>query len=225
MHLSHCDHALYVVRLSVVDTFSHFRLFLWNRWTEFNKTWQEARLQDCVLDRSEKTRWSDWPLIGWNIFDFSYETAQSNSTLTKLDSKQGLKILCGFRVNRKNKVATLASDCLKYLRLPLGNRWMEFHETCQEARSKHPLQSFCIKGQSEKTRWPPGLWLADTFYTSSLKPLHGMQQNLTGGKISTSSTKFVFWADRKKQDGRPGLWLADTFWHPFCNHRREFNET
>ena len=37
----------------------------------------------------------------------------------------------------------------------------------------------------------PGLWLAETFSTSSLKPLKGFQRNLTGSKISTSSTKFV----------------------------------
>ena len=38
----YCDHPLSVVRPSVVN-FSHFRLLLWNRWTEFNETWQEAR--------------------------------------------------------------------------------------------------------------------------------------------------------------------------------------
>ena len=34
--------------------------------------------------------------------------------------------------------------------------------------------------------------LTFTFSTSSLKPLNGIQQNLTGSKISMSSTKFVF---------------------------------
>ena len=37
-----------------------------------------------------------------------------------------------------------------------------------------------------------GLWLAETFSTSPLKPLNWIQQNLTGSKISMSSTKFVF---------------------------------
>ena len=50
----YCDHALSVVRrpsvcLSVrpssVVNFPHFRLLLWNRWTEFNETWEEARFQ------------------------------------------------------------------------------------------------------------------------------------------------------------------------------------
>ena len=38
----------------------------------------------------------------------------------------------------------------------------------------------------------PGLWLAKTFSTSPLKPLNGIQRNLTGSKISMPSTKFVF---------------------------------
>ena len=94
VHLSqrhYCDHALSVVRPSSVVNFSHFRLLLWNRWTELNKTWQEARSQRplpslCFSGRSEKnTRWPPWSLIGWDIFDFSSETTEGNST--KLDRK------------------------------------------------------------------------------------------------------------------------------------------
>ena len=63
---------------------------------------------------------------------------------------------------------------------------------------------FVFFGLMGNKRWPPGLWLADTFSTSPLKPLNGIQLYLTGRKISMSSTKFVFWADRKKkQDDRP----------------------
>ena len=41
------------------DWLRHFRLLLWNRWTEFNETWQEARYQRplpslCFSGRSEK---------------------------------------------------------------------------------------------------------------------------------------------------------------------------
>ena len=50
-----------------------------------------------------------------------------------------------------------------------------------------------------------------TFFTS-LKPLNGILRNLTGGKTSSSSTKFVFLGRSEKQDGYPGLWLAETFW-------------
>ena len=189
-----------------------------------------------------KTRWPPWPLIGWDIFDFSSKTAERNST--KLDRKQDLNVLyqvCVFRADRKNKMAALASDWLRHFRLLLWNRWTEFKETWQEARSQCPLPSLCFSGPIGKTRWPPwpligwdifdfssetaernsnetwqearsqrplpslcfsgrsekqdgrpGLWLAETFSTSPLKPLNGIQRNLTGSKISTSSTKFLF---------------------------------
>ena len=93
------------------------------------------------------------------------------------------------------------------------NRWMEFDETWQEASPQRHLSSFCFSCRSEIQDCRPGLWFAETFSTSPLKPMNGIQQNLTGSKISTSSTKFVFFrADRKKkQDDRPSLWLAETF--------------
>ena len=189
-----------------------------------------------------KTRWPPWPLIGRDIFDFSGETAEPNST--KLDRKQVLKALyqvCVFRADRKNKMAAPASDWLRHFRLLWRNRWTEFNETWQEARSQRPLPSLWFSGRSEKqegrlasdwlrhfrlllwNRWTefnetwqearskcllpslcffsgrsekqdgrPGLWLAETISTSPLKPLNGIQQNLTGSKISTPSTKFVF---------------------------------
>ena len=180
------------------DWLRHFRLLLWNRWTEFNETLQEARSQRplpslCFFGLIRKTRWPPWPLIGWDIFDFSSETAERNST--KLDRKQDLNVLyqvCVFRADRKNKMAALASDWLRHFRLLLWNRWMEFNETWQEARSQRPLPSLCFSDRSEKQDGRPGLWLAETFSTSPLKPLNGIQRNLTGSKISTSSTKFVF---------------------------------
>ena len=101
---------------------------------------------------------------------------------------------------------------LSHFRLLLWNRWMEFNETWQEARSQRPLPSLCFSGRSEKQDGRPGLWLAETFSTSPLKPLNGIQRNLTGSKIATPSTNFFFFAGRsEKQDGRPGLWLAETF--------------
>ena len=128
----------------------HFQLLLWNRWTEFNDTWQEAR-------------------------------------------SQVLYQVCIFWGHQKNKMAALASDWLRHFRpLLLWNRWTEFNETWQEARSQRPLPSLCFSGQSEKQDGHPGIWLAKAFSTSPLKPLNGIQRNLTGSKISTSPTKFVF---------------------------------
>ena len=132
-------------------------------------------------------------MIGWDIFDFSVETAERNST--KLDRKHDLNVLyqvCVFRANRKNKMAALASDWLRHFRLLLLNRCMELDETWQEVRSKRPLPSLCFSGRSQKQDGRPGLWLAETFSTSPLKLLNWIQRNLIGSKILTPSTKFVF---------------------------------
>ena len=111
---------------------------------------------------------------------FSYETAERNST--KLDRKQDLNVLyqvCVFRADQKNKMAALASDWLRHFRLLLWNRWTEFNETRQEVRSQRPLPSLCFSCRSEKQDGRLGLWLAETFSTSPLKPLNGIQRNLT----------------------------------------------
>ena len=70
-----------------------------------------------------KTRWPPWPLIGRDIFDFSSETAEQNST--KLDRNQDLNAryqVCVFRADRKIKMAALASDWLRHFRLLCRNR-------------------------------------------------------------------------------------------------------
>ena len=136
------------------DWLSHFRILLWNFWTEFNESWQEARSQRplpslCFIGLIGKTRWRPWPLIVWVIFDLFSETSERNSM--KLDRKQDLNVLYQVRV---------------------------------------------LSGWSEKQDGGPGLWLSDTFLTSSLKPLNGIQRILTRSKISTSSTKFVFFRPR-----------------------------
>ena len=145
-----------------------------------------------------KTRWPSWLLIGWDIFDFSSETTDQNSK--KLKWKQDLNVLyqvCVFRADRKNKMAALPSDWLRHFRLFLWNCWMEFTKTWQEARSQCPLPSLSFSCQSEKQDGCPGFWLVETFLTSPMKPLNGFQCNLTGSKISTSSTKFCpFQADQ-----------------------------
>ena len=170
-----------------------------------------------------KTRWPSWPLIGWDIFDFSSETAQRNST--KLDRKHGLNVLYQvwvFRADRKNKMAALASDWLRHFRLLLWNRWTEFNETWQEARSQCPLRSLPFSGPSEKQDGRPYLWLADLF--SPLKPLNGIQRNLTGRKITMSSTKLVFFGPTGKTRWSPWTLIGwDIF--DFSSETAEWNST
>ena len=87
-----------------------------------------------------KTRWLPWPLIGWDIFDFSSKMAERNSR--KLDRTHDLSVFdqsCVFRGDQKSKIATLASDWLRHFGLLLLNRRTILNETWQEARSQRPL--------------------------------------------------------------------------------------
>ena len=173
-----------------------------------------------------KRRWQPRPLIGWDIFDFFSETAERNST--KLDRKQDFNVhyqVCVFRADRKNKMAALASDWLRHFRL-LWNWWKEFNKTWQEARFQCPLPSLCFSGGSKKLDGCPGLWLAETFSTSSPKLMNGIQRNLTGSKISTSSTKYGFFGPigKNKMAALASDWLRH-FRLLLWNSWREFNKT
>ena len=70
-----------------------------------------------------------------------------------------------------------------HFRLLLWNRLTEFNKTRQEAWSQRPIPSLCFSGRSEKQDGYPGLYLAEIFSTSPLKPLNGIQRNLTGSKF------------------------------------------
>ena len=62
-----------------------------------------------------KTRWPPWPLIGWDIFDFSSETAERN--WTKLDRKQDLNVfyqVCVYRADQSTKMFALADSSKRW---------------------------------------------------------------------------------------------------------------
>ena len=157
------------------DWLRHLRLPLWNRWTKFHDTWQEARSQRSLPSlcfcADQKNMVSTRPLIRWDIFDFS-KTAEWNST--KLDGKQDV----------------------------------------------HVLYQVCVFRTDRKSKWPPGVWLADTFSTSPLITLNGIQRNVTKSKISTSSTKSVVFLGRSvNKKGRPG-WSVKKVAH--CTQVHEY---
>ena len=199
------------------DWLRHFRLLLWNHWTEFKETWQEARSQRplpslCFSGLSTKKNGGPGLWLAETFFDFSSETTEQNST--KLD---------------RNKISTSSTKFVFFG--PIGKtRWLPWpligwdifdfsSETAEWNLTKLDrkqdfnvlYQDLVFSGRSDEPDDRPGLWLAETFSTSPLKPLNGIQWNLTGSKISTSSTKFVFSGRSEKQDGCPGLWLAETF--------------
>ena len=145
---------------------SNFQL-LCNRWTEFDKTWREARsrrpLPSLCFGADRKPRWPSWPLIDWAILDFFSATTDLNST--KLDRKQDRKVLYEvfvFRADWKTKIAALASDWLRHFRL-LCKRWMEFNKPWHEIPTLSTTLMFF--GRSDNRFDRPGLWLAKTFWT------------------------------------------------------------
>ena len=95
-------------------------------------------------------------MISWDIFDFSSESSEQNST--KLDMKQDFNVL---------------------------------YQVCV-------FRAVCVFGPIGKTRWPPGLWFAETFSNYSLKLLNRIRRNLTGSKILTSYTSLCFFGPIRK---------------------------
>ena len=149
------------------DWLRHFRLILFNHWTEFNETWQEVkshrplpRLEVCVCffffffflgGGGGSENQNDRPCL-WLDETFSASSLESLNGIWR--NLTGSNILTSstkfcFRAYRKTKMAAQASDWLRHFRLHLCNRWMEFNKTWQEARSQRLLQRLCFSGQSE----------------------------------------------------------------------------
>ena len=191
-----------------------------------------------------KTKWPPRPLIGWDIFDFSSETAERNSA--KLDRKQALNAfyhVCVFQANwEKTKWPLIGCDILDFSSETVKG----IRRNLIGSKIATPSTKFVFFRWIGKTKWPPwpmiGWDIFDFSYetternstkldrkqvlnvlyqvcvfradpknnmaalasdwlrhilTFPLKPLNGIQRNLTGSKILTSSTKFVFfWAEK-----------------------------
>ena len=75
--------------LQLAETF--FSFFFWNHWMKFDEIWEEASTQNVlsqvgVCRLIAKQRWTFWPLIGLDMFGFSFKTPEQS--LMKLDRKQ-----------------------------------------------------------------------------------------------------------------------------------------
>ena len=163
-----------------------------------------------------KPRWPPRPLIGWDIIDFSSETAEPNGK--KLNRKQDLKVLyqvCVFRADRKNKMAPMASDLLRRFWLLLWNCW-------KEARSQYPLAGLCFSGWSENQDGCPVLYQVCVFRADRKNKMAAMASDLlrrfwlllwncwqeARSQYPLASLCFSGWSEN--QDGCPGLWLVET---------------
>ena len=178
-----------VVRRPSVVNFSHFRLLLWNCWTEFNETWQEARSQRPLLSLCFSGRPGLWLAETFSTSPLKLlNEIERNLTGSKISTSSTKFVFFGpIGKTRWPPLPLIGWDISTSPLKPLTR----FNETWQETRSQRPLTSLCFLGRSEKQNGRPGLWLAETFSTSPLKRLNRIERNLTGSKIS-SSTKFIF---------------------------------
>ena len=125
-----------------------------------------------------KIRWLPWSLIGWDIFDFSSETTERNSQQNLMGSK------------------ILISSTKFVFFWPIGNtRWLPW-----------PLIGWDVfnfsseSAEQNSTKLDRKQDLYNVVCQICQKPLNGIQWYLTGSKISTSSTKLVFFqADWKNK--------------------------
>ena len=152
-----------------------------------------------------KTKWPPQPLIGWDIFDFSSETAEHNST--KLDRKQDHNVfsqVCVFRTDQKNMMAAPASDWLSHFPLLLWNHCTEFNETWREERSQRPLPSLCFSGWSEDTKWTPRPLIGWDIFDFSSKTAERNSTKLDGKQEHNILYGIcVFRADQKNKMAAP----------------------
>ena len=182
----YCDHALSVVRPSVrrpsVVNFSHFRLLFWNHWTEFNETWQGARTQHPLpsLFFSGRSKKQDGRPSLWLAETFS------TFPLQPLNRIQRNLAGCKISMSSTNYVFFGPIGKTRWPPWPLiGWGILEFSSSTAERNSRKLNRKqyinilyqvcLCFSGRSEKQDGRPGLWLAETFSTSPLKPLNGIQ--------------------------------------------------
>ena len=181
------------------DWLRHLRLLLWNHLKEFNEAWQETRsqlpYQVCVFRADKKNqRWPHWPLIGWDIFDFSCETTERNST--KLGRKQDLIVffykVCVLRTDRKTR----------WPPWPLIG-WHIFDFSCETTernstnlgRKQDRIVFFykvCVLRTDRKTRWPPWPLIGWHFFYFTSESTELNSTKFDSNRDPNSSIKFFF---------------------------------
>ena len=162
------------------DWLRHFRLLHWKRWTEFNKT--------CPS--------SVRPSLTFHIFDFSSETAERNSK--KLDRKQDLNVLyqvCVFQVDRKTMWPPWPLIGWDIFDFSSENAERNSTKLDRKQDLNVLFQVFVFRADRKNKM---AVLASDWLRHFRLLLWNGIQRNLTGSKISTSSTKFVFFGPIRK---------------------------
>ena len=116
----------------------------YDRWTEYDETWQNLMPSAKYFWRSDSM---SRHLIGWDIL------------VHLTDSSSALLWLCVVRI----------SPYVRFTFLTSPKCWTEYEETLQEARNHYPIPMFVFFGQIKKNYGCLGLWLAETFSTSHLQ--------------------------------------------------------
>ena len=106
-----------------------------------------------------KTKWPPWPPIGWDMFDFSSETAEQNSM--KLDRKQDLNILyqvCVFWAVQKQMMSSSLASSLLAKRLwyvPPTNPWPTPTRFIQFNGALYRIQK---RGSEKSNQWNDSIY-------------------------------------------------------------------
>ena len=175
--------------------------------------------QVCVFRADRKNKMAA-PASDWlRHFRLLLWPTEQNSM--KLDRKQNLNVLyqvCVFLADHKNKMATQASDCLRHLNF--SSETAEQNSTKLDRKQDlNVLYQVCF--------WPigkqddrPGLWLAETFFTSSLKLLKRFNETWQEVKSRHPLPSLWFLCWSKIKDGCPCPWLAKTvhFYSEIAEH-------
>ena len=155
-----------------------------------------------------KTRWPSLLLIGWDVFNSPQKPLngiQRNLTWLEARSQRPLSNLC-FSGRSEKQDGRPASD------------WLNIFDFSSEQNSTkldrmqylNVVYEVCVFRADRKNNmtalasdWLKHFWLF-------LKPLKEIPQHLTGNKISTFSTKFVFLCRSEKYDGHSDIWIVET---------------
>ena len=120
-------------------------------------------------------------------------------------------VITSWRSSDRLSARRLSVINFSHLRLFLWNRWTEFNEAWQEARSKRLLPSLCFSGRSEnKIAALASDWLKH-FHLLLWNRWTELNETWQEARSQCDLPSLCFSGRSEKQDGHPGLWLVETF--------------